>query len=150
MTASVKRPQYTIPDASFPPCPILVYLCSLLLPLSSLLFSFSPCTNPAGPLPQPYLAAFCQTNAAVQTTAPSTIDEQRLMQSPRLTQPHKAAQPSLTLRLPASTAVCEVRWGDGKGGEQEKDPKRTHQHPRMHLLIPLPPPPSSPTPLICS
>ena len=155
---------------SSPPCPILVYLPSVLLPL------FSPLSFP----PSPFVPlSSCRPNApalfssplpdrhyCTETTAPSVIDEQRLMQSPRLRQ---TKLPSSCLPLTRQRCLHsrfrgapKVRWGgreeEGGEGEEERPQENTSasQHPCMHLPVPLPPhthtssPPASSTPLLCS
>ena len=157
MTASVNRPQQTIPDASSP-----------LLPVPSL-FTFPPCCSPssflspflplplylsppAGPLPQPYLAPLCQTDTTVQRQQPHPWSMSSVWCSPQDwdKQSFPVPAPSHTPALPAfSISWCtqgEMGRGGEKGGEgEEESPTNTTSAsppPSLHPPAPPPPPPT--------
>lgn len=135
MTASVNRPQQTIPDASSascPPCPSLVYLASQILPPSSRL----PC----------------------RPTAPALLPTPTLLYRQQPRDPWSMSSvwcSPPTLRQTKPSLLCVLRFWYTQGemsrsGGRNKDPERTasaSQHPCMHLPLPpaSPPPPSRPS-----
>lgn len=126
----------TLTDHPFPFLPLLVYL-----PL----FCLHPLCFPSTPLlcrptiPALFSSFLPDQHYFVETTAPSVINEQRLMQSPTLRQT-LSAHPSLTHQHHTHTQFQthpKVSWGKRRcqRKEEESHPKRAHQHPSIPASI---------------